>query len=464
MLLGLSSLETLSQDVLADSAGIVVGAIRWDWTGGGTVNQAVEKSLGPKKWHYRIPFFGEILNDSTIEASCFNQACVDQEILYARENGLDYWAFLLYPPGSELDLPLRRYLSSGYNSVLNFCVVGDQPVDRIISYFKHPSYQTVLEGRPLYFLHGEIPPDHIAQLRSACSAEGIKDPYVVPMEDVQEEGMDAITRYWYNGTTFGGKLSGAPFSTLASNASAFWNKQKEAGYKQVPLVSSGTDGRPRIENPVPWIDDPSFYEKYFESPGPEELAVHLQDALNFVAANPFSCEAKAILLYAWNENDEGGWLTPTLDTLDPSLVDDSRLRAIKEIISPLNPDDPRSGDVRLRAILINGDTLEEFHPETSHYQLMLAKGSPDPPVICALSNAPYARVTVSIEHENNSQASILVSSEDGSKRNTYLLRYYYNPEPPDTISWEFNRMMDAEGWTTKWIGQPISWSRTARFW
>jgi hypothetical protein len=203
-----------AQPVSADSAGIIVGAIRWDWTGDGEVNRAVEKALGPKQWHYRVPFFGSILNDSTIEATCASQECVDREILYAKENGLDYWAFLLYPEGSDLDLPLRRYLSSGYNSLLRFAVIGTKSVERIISYFRHPSYQTVLDGRPLYYIFGEYDPAHISELKAACGSEGIPEPYVVPLKDVQDAGDDAISRYWYNGMTSGGETYGAPYNKL----------------------------------------------------------------------------------------------------------------------------------------------------------------------------------------------------------------------------------------------------------
>jgi hypothetical protein len=38
----------------------------------------------------------------------------------------------------------------------------------------------------------------------------------------------------------------------------------------------------------------------------------LQAALDWIKANPKSAEAKAVLIYAWNEFDEGGWLAPTL--------------------------------------------------------------------------------------------------------------------------------------------------------
>ena len=75
-----------------------------------------------------------------------------------------------------------------------------------------------------------------------------------------------------------------------------------------------------------------FYEYYFDSPTPGELASHLNDAIHFVRAHPESCESRAILIYSWNENDEGGWLTPTLDK--DGAIDDGRLRAIKAVIMP----------------------------------------------------------------------------------------------------------------------------------
>lgn len=451
VLLCQSTREVRAQDVVADTAGIVVGAIRWDWTGGGTVTEAVEKALSPLKWHYRIPFFGEIINDSTIRASCATQECVDQEILYAKENGLDYWAFLLYEPGTDLDLPLRRYLSSGYNSALQFCVIGDQPVERIISYFKHPSYQTVMGDRPLYFiLFGETEPNHIADLKAACAGEGIPEPYVVPMKDQQDPGEDAISRYWYNGTTFGGETDGAPYSTLATSAASEWSRRRDAAYTQVPLVSTGTDGRPRIEHPPPWVPDPSFYAKYFEAPTPGELSSSLQEAVNFVAANPVNCEAKAILIYAWNENDEGGWLTPTLNTGDHTVIDDSRLRAIKNVLSPTDPGDPSSQDASLLSILINGDSLPGFHPDTYTYQVELTVYSPDIPVITALTREPYARVKVSPPTQAEGDASIEVSSEDETVHKTYALTFKRSYIPPDSIAWEFNTLMNTEGWQSQW--------------
>jgi hypothetical protein len=48
-----------------------------------------------------------------------------------------------------------------------------------------------------------------------------------------------------------------------------------------------------------------------ERPTAAELSLHLKHALMWVEANPDAASARAILIYAWNENDESGWLVPT---------------------------------------------------------------------------------------------------------------------------------------------------------
>ena len=441
-----------AQDVVADTAGIMVGAIRWDWTGDGSVNRAVEKSLGPSHWHYRVPFFGTIINDSTVHAPCASQECVDQEILYAKENGLDYWNFLLYPAGSDLDLPLRRYLSSNYNSQFKFTVMGNSPhspPERVVNYFKHPSYLTVLGDRPLYYIYKKEG-DHISMVRDLCASEGIPDPYVVHLGSLDDA--DAVSRYWYNGSWEGGALDGAPYSGLANVAAADWQSKLNDGIPQVPLVSAGTDGRPRIENPPPWGgDDNSYYAKYWEAPTPSELAASVQEAVNFVAAHPENCPSKCILMYAWNENDEGGWLTPTLDTTDIFKIDDSRLRALKEVLAPTNPARPGSKDASLATILVDGDTLEKFHPDTLLYEIELQQEGLSAPLVNGITTEPYARMEKTID-EANQYILMRVSSEDGSVLQSYRVNYSVTYTPPEFLGWEFNTPGDTEGWSVKWAG------------
>ena len=83
----------------------IVGAIRWDaWTGGGITEQ-VERTLGPKRYHNRVPWFGKVVNDSTVKIDGSPQEVMDREIGLAASAGLDYWAFLIYPKNSSMRAP-----------------------------------------------------------------------------------------------------------------------------------------------------------------------------------------------------------------------------------------------------------------------------------------------------------------------------------------------------------------------
>ncbi len=68
----------------------LVGAIRWDaWTGG-AVTEQVKKTLGPRKYHDRLPWFAEVIDDQTVEIDGGHQTVMDREIDFASEAGLDY--------------------------------------------------------------------------------------------------------------------------------------------------------------------------------------------------------------------------------------------------------------------------------------------------------------------------------------------------------------------------------------
>ncbi len=60
-----------------------------------------------------------------------------------------------------------------------------------------------------------------------------------------------------------------------------------------------------------WQQPNAGIEKFYRAPSPAELTHHLEQAVKWVKTHPDSAPSKAILIYAWNENDEGGWLVPT---------------------------------------------------------------------------------------------------------------------------------------------------------
>jgi len=321
---------------------VVVGAIRWDaWHGPASeVGLTVEKTLAPAHWHYRLPFYGRVAGENAVEARGNTQAVMDQEIAHGHTAGLDYWAFVVYPEEHALSLGLKLYLSSERKSLVNFCLnlqggweAGGGPgawpakVERYVSYFKEPTYQTVLGGRPLVYLYsveGLVGSGHFEtwedaraafdRLRAAAKDAGVGNPYIVAQgwspkvlqEQAQKLGLDAIGAY---ASSAGAKA--APYASLATHTENWWDAFKATGCEVVPLASAGWDMRPRVETPVPWVKNGDI-EKYYEAPEPDELSAHVAKAVAWCKANPGPARARAVLIYAWNEFDEGGWLCPTL--------------------------------------------------------------------------------------------------------------------------------------------------------
>jgi hypothetical protein len=335
-----------------------VGAIRWDaWHGPASeVGLTVERTLSPEHWHHRLPFFGKVLSADRVEVRGSTQEIMDQEIAYAHAAGLDYWAFVVYPQDHPLSFGLKHYLSSTRRADIHFCLnlqggwesKGGMPawpdkVQRYASYFKEPTYQTVLENRPLVYLYsvdGLVGPGRFEtwdsaraafdQLRIASNEAGTGNPYIVAQgwspevlkDQMERLGLDAIGAYASNG---GAKA--APYEALAAHTERWWDAFRETGCEVAPLVTAGWDMRPRVETPVPWVQGGDI-EQYYEAPRPSELAAHLSRALEWCRNHPDSARAQTVLIYAWNEFDEGGWICPTLSE------GTARLDAIQEILRP----------------------------------------------------------------------------------------------------------------------------------
>ena len=94
----------------AGSSRPIVGAIRWDaWYGEGSPVSEVERRSGPKKYHFRLPFFAQVISPGEVSINGDSQAVIEQEISYAADAGLDYWAFVDYWDQGNLGIALCRY-------------------------------------------------------------------------------------------------------------------------------------------------------------------------------------------------------------------------------------------------------------------------------------------------------------------------------------------------------------------
>lgn len=337
----------------------IVGSIRWDaWTGG-RVTEQVERTLGPKKYHNRLPWFAEVVDDATVKIDGGRQEIMSREIEFAASAGLDYWAFLIYPKRSSMSTALGQYLKSRNRNRIRFCLILHNTLkvpekqwpderDRAIALLNEPGYQTVLNNRPLVyaFTGKDFPFKRFALFLTAARKKEI-NPYCVYMgwrpdsdfQKVRDKGFDAVSAY----AKPGGQASFADLAKAVERDD--WSNAVRSGVPNIPLVTTGWDKRPRKDNPVSWEKGLAYHrQKVFPTrAGPAEIATHLQNALAFVRKHSDVCKANAIIVYAWNEYDEGGWIAPTRGP--NGKPDTSRLDAIRQVVnvSPnVSPDTPQN--------------------------------------------------------------------------------------------------------------------------
>lgn len=334
----------------------LIGAIRWDaWQAPGSpATRAVERSLSPAEFRHRLPFFARIAPDGSIGIDGNAQEVMDREIALARAAHLDFFAFVAYPRGSDMSRGLELFLRSEARQGMRFCMICElrnwgtarQPAALIRDHaalMRRPEYLRQSDGRPVYFL-GFISdqlvrerwegPDGLAaairEFRRAAQESGAGEPFLVVMGRPQlaplarQIGADALGAY----TLADGGAAGEPYASLASLAERRWEEMAATGLKVVPTAMAGWDRRPRVANPVPWEAwqrRGEGMQMHYREGSPEEIAAHVARCRDWAGRHPSS--AGLGLVYAWNENDEGGWLVPTLP------FDDSRIRALERVLA-----------------------------------------------------------------------------------------------------------------------------------
>lgn len=330
-----------------------VGVIRFDaWYSSADNPSKDYQKFGPRQWNYRLPFFTTFDANGQPVFAGDRQAIIDQEIAFANAAGIAYFAFDYYPNEDlkwqqgvrpTVSYGLRHYLSSTQKNGLKFSLIivnddhfGDpatwktSQAPAITALTKDPNYQTVTGGRPLVYFLGadfsnhfgspEKSKDALNTLRAQIQAATGQNPFFVALDntpiDIKALGYDG--RSVYLGINVDSK--GGPYSQIAASNLDIWNILYQMENQVIPLVSAGYDQRPRWQ--------PNEYQQYvwFQPGTPTEIAANLQAAINWQNAHPDKTDANSILLYAWNEYIEGGWLSPTL------LEGDARLQAVSRVL------------------------------------------------------------------------------------------------------------------------------------
>lgn len=347
---------------------VIVGAIRWDaWYSTTSANPVgAQNALGPQIYQYRAPWFSKVLNNFQIQSNG-SQANMDVEIQCAANAGLKYWAFDQFSPSSAFNNAWALYQSSTFNSLINWCWIsgGDllgstgnyaSQVAQLVAWFQQSNYQKVLTNRPVLYFNFSTAPSQfggvlanfqamLSALQSACATAGLGNPYIVVNGAVPgnhnfavQISADAISAYAAVVVTATGQPG--TYSQMATGAKGFWTQCASTGSNVVPNCVTGWDVRPRAQNPVPFQEPGatppySGLLNYFTAGTPSQIASHIQDAVNYVLANPSTSPSTLILVYSWTECDEGGGcLIPTLGDPPQAGNTTNLLSAVKGVLNP----------------------------------------------------------------------------------------------------------------------------------
>lgn len=331
---------------VTEASEILFGAIRWDgWVGQKSeVGKIVERTLSPTIFHHRLPFYSDIvtIGDSTVVSiDGTTQEIIDKEIVYAKNAGIDYWAYVWYEDGVELELARKLHQSSIHSNDVKWCVIlqtfetniSGNYGSALVEDFARENYQKVMDGRPLIYLYeSDVTRNGLDKLRMMTTTRKLKNPYVVVMGwDVNstynycaEIGADAISSYAELGK------ENLPYAKVIPTQSLKrWNEYAAVG-QIVPWVCTGWNPKPRMVSDNPWSkyysDDTNCQDARID-----DLKDFLISAIVWTKSNRDKTNSNTILMYAWNEFDEGfGAICPTLGADGKPNTD--RLDAISSVI------------------------------------------------------------------------------------------------------------------------------------
>ncbi len=330
-----------------------IGAINWDaslpsstYFGGYTL-----KNLGNDAHRTRLPFFTKE-KQGKFEISYRTQAEYDKELMYAIEGGIDFFAFCWYPDGDtsertvwhdnemyndllqhypELNYARKLYQSSKLNSRIGMCAImfsfnaySPYDIDELIKAMQQDYYEKV-DGRPLVLIFGGYQADFIRIIKQQAKEVGLV-PYIAFIDNggrgnktVDYSEADAVTAY-----------ACCAEAENFDQLTAYCNKNNvdRLGYKKavIPMLSMGWNPTPRIDSPSPWVSYPEA--TYADKPNEEEIKTAFRTVDEFIKNNK-QANTDCVIVFAWNEFEEGGYLCPTLNP--DGTVDDSFIKRFYEV-------------------------------------------------------------------------------------------------------------------------------------
>jgi len=221
------------------------------------------------------------LNTKTIETSSLNTSI--QLFMRAKnKHKMKFAVLIANHEGHEIDgkeqwIATIQYLSNKYFTDSQYLKIDNCPV--------------------VEFYVPEQPHKYIKEIRATTKKKGYKDLCFFSCGKFYP---DADINGWYNiipNNT--GKANKQKYKELTSYTEECWYWEHN-NYNVIPIVMAGWDKRP-------WEDTES--SAYYIKRSPKLFGRHFQKAIECINAS--SPKIPIIMIYAWNEIGEGGYLIPT---------------------------------------------------------------------------------------------------------------------------------------------------------
>ncbi len=305
---------------------------------------------------------------------------MEMQVDYAADAGLNFFAFDWYYPENghvnRMNEAVDRYLAAKNSSRLKFCLLvanhnggfifrdkWDDACDMFMPYLTDEKSLRV-DGKPVIIFFSshdlvrclggaEETKACLDKLRKrVCEAGfpglciiGCSGPPMTATGDIdlnperwvdnaiflETSGIDAVTGYNYHRPFI--KRDGItsyiyPFESLvADHITTRENFAKYSVLPQMPLVIGGWDCRP-WETVWAGRSEPQPRSCYSPDRTPTDIYKHVLETGEWIAKNSDKCLSDLSIIYAWNENGEGGFIEPTVG--DRGKILEAVAKGIKE--------------------------------------------------------------------------------------------------------------------------------------
>lgn len=331
---------------------IVVGAVNWDCSLPDETFFGFHsaKSLSPKKFRISTPYYANVENDNKISYHCRTLKEYEREMQYAIDAGIDYFAYCWYGENEKqrekewqsnlwaLKYARKMHVQSELKEKIKLCaIIGvgareaemtEEEMINLANEMQQDYYQKIDE-RPLVYVFDGYKQETGEILKKVCEKCNTPEPYFVFM-------CSELTDIKKDVKTIESAISAYSFPKSAKNYDEFityliddLKARHQLGMNIVPQFSVGWNPEPRIENPVPWVS----YENadYLPQINKEDMLIGAKKFTEYMSSNKEYNTTNHILVFAWNEFEEGAYVCPTYDNEGKS-INTERVAALGEII------------------------------------------------------------------------------------------------------------------------------------